>query len=81
MPKEYSVVYDITTTIPRVDFAELRKQKATLVNLRLAFAGNDDPNVKKDFKNLSGIIHFLDAFQDSAAEKTSCDIVFGKLPK
>ena len=55
-----------------VDWVLLRKQKATLVTLWESYDGR--PDIQDD---IDGIIHFIDAYQDSAVGLFSKNEIFG----
>lgn len=64
----------ITQTVLKADWQLLRRQKATLVKLgsKLQDAGD------RDHEHVDGIIHFLDAAIDAAAEVVGAEVVFGR---
>ena len=55
-----------------VDWVLLRKQKATLVVLWESYDGH--PDIQDD---IGGVIHFIDAYQDSAVGLFSESEIFG----
>ena len=55
-----------------MDWALLRKQKATLVALWKSYDGH--PDIQGD---LDGVIHFIDAYQDSALGMFNEKDIFG----
>ncbi len=69
---EYATFEDF---LAHTDFTELMKQKDALVMMR--HHNNRPPKNVIDLEHLSGLIHFLDAFQDFAAEQIGNERVFG----
>jgi len=69
MGKKHTLQVYVGRTPLAVNFKQLRKQKRTLDSLRHSFHRSDD---------LEGLLRFLDAFQDAAADMLGAKAVFGK---
>jgi hypothetical protein len=69
MGKKRTLQVYVGRTAVLVDFKQLQKQKATLDSLRHSFHRSED---------LEGLLSFLDAFQDEAADMLGAKAVFGK---
>ena len=71
--KEHTQENEAFDFFARTDFTELRNQKRTLLET-INFIENStdfDPRVDKDeiVENLTGLLHLIDAFQDTAVDK------------
>ena len=67
-----------------VDFAALQKRRnrlAVMAYEKVCGFAPHSPQGKKDFDTIGGVLSFLDAFADAAAEVLGEKAVFGKATK
>lgn len=57
----------------KIDYAKLRDQKATLLNMITGLEESIDADVRKEADELYGLVYLIDAIQDRAVDELGKD--------